>query len=102
MWGESFGVDREVGARVDRNVMGSFGSGPESGVYKLQDMCEKCVCGGLSKLKRKIKKKGHDDKLNIFDAMLLFQIFYFFAKKVDGAKHSFTPIFKMGHVPTAP
>jgi hypothetical protein len=58
---------------------------------------------GISKLERKIKKKDHDDKLNIFDSMLLFQIFYFFfAKNVDGAKHSFTPIFKMGHVPHCP
>ena len=39
--------------RVDRNVMGSFGSGPISGVYKLQDMCEKCVCGGFQNWKEK-------------------------------------------------
>jgi hypothetical protein len=39
--------------RVDRNVMGSFGSGPVSGVYKLQDMCEKCVCGGFQNWKEK-------------------------------------------------
>lgn len=51
--------------KVNRNVMVSFGGGSESGVYKLQDMREKCVCGGLSKLERKIKKNGHDDKLNI-------------------------------------
>ena len=39
--------------RVDRNVVGSFGSGPESGVYKLQDMREKCVCGGFQNWKEK-------------------------------------------------
>ena len=44
---------RGQAVRVNRNVMGSFGSGSESGVYKLQDMREKCVCGGFQNWKEK-------------------------------------------------